>query len=163
MAKYATNASDAMLLINLIQVTESISWSVVPLAMPVVFLSYFFVTGPGFNIEVIWKGPSAGRLRPSSKCTSIFQRAQPSWEGKVRDDQIKDFVQYCTVFLSYLYLQDLVFTMKWSKRWATEGRLRSVCPTCSTRLGRKCERWPDLRLCSALHTAVFLTYLFVTL
>ena len=33
MAKYATNASGAMLLINLIQVTESISGSVVPLAM----------------------------------------------------------------------------------------------------------------------------------
>ena len=33
MAKYATNASGAMLLLNLIQVTESISWSVVPLAM----------------------------------------------------------------------------------------------------------------------------------
>ena len=33
MAKYATNASGAMLLLNLIQVTESISGSVVPLAM----------------------------------------------------------------------------------------------------------------------------------
>ena len=33
MAKYETNACDAMLLLNLIQVTESISWSVVPLAM----------------------------------------------------------------------------------------------------------------------------------
>ena len=32
-AKYATNASGAMLLLNLIQVTESISGSVVPLAM----------------------------------------------------------------------------------------------------------------------------------
>ena len=33
MAKFATNASGAMLLLNLIQVTESISGSVVPLAM----------------------------------------------------------------------------------------------------------------------------------
>ena len=33
MAKYATNASGAMLLINLIQVTGSISGSAVPLAM----------------------------------------------------------------------------------------------------------------------------------
>ena len=33
MAKYATNASGAMLLLNLIQVMESISGSVVPLAM----------------------------------------------------------------------------------------------------------------------------------
>ena len=32
-AKYATNASSAMLLLNLIQVRESISGSVVPLAM----------------------------------------------------------------------------------------------------------------------------------
>ena len=33
MAKFATNARGAMLLLNLIQVTESISGSVVPLAM----------------------------------------------------------------------------------------------------------------------------------
>ena len=33
MVIYATNASSAMLLLNLIQVTESISGSVVPLAM----------------------------------------------------------------------------------------------------------------------------------
>ena len=33
MAKFATNASGVMLLLNLIQVTESISGSVVPLAM----------------------------------------------------------------------------------------------------------------------------------
>ena len=33
MVKYATNAIGAMLLLNLIQVTESISGSVVPLAM----------------------------------------------------------------------------------------------------------------------------------
>ena len=33
MAKFATNASGAMMLLNLIQVTESISGSVVPLAM----------------------------------------------------------------------------------------------------------------------------------
>ena len=33
MAKYVTNASGAMLLLNLIQATESISGSVVPLAM----------------------------------------------------------------------------------------------------------------------------------
>ena len=33
MVKFATNASGAMLLLNLIQVTESISGSVVPLAM----------------------------------------------------------------------------------------------------------------------------------
>ena len=38
MAKYATNASGAMLLINLIQVTEPISGSVVPLAMFIVCL-----------------------------------------------------------------------------------------------------------------------------
>ena len=33
MAKFATNARGAMMLLNLIQVTESISGSVVPLAM----------------------------------------------------------------------------------------------------------------------------------
>ena len=38
MAKFATNASGVMLLLNLIQVTESISGSVVPLA---VFLQDF--------------------------------------------------------------------------------------------------------------------------
>ena len=37
MAKYATNASGAMLLLNSIQVTESISGSVVPLANPKMF------------------------------------------------------------------------------------------------------------------------------
>ena len=36
-AKFATNASDAMLLQNLVQVTESISGSVVPLAMFFIF------------------------------------------------------------------------------------------------------------------------------
>ena len=36
LAKFATNASGAMLLLNLIQVTESISGSVVPLAMFIV-------------------------------------------------------------------------------------------------------------------------------
>ena len=38
-AKYATTASGAMLLINLIQVTESISGSVVPLAMFFIFFA----------------------------------------------------------------------------------------------------------------------------
>ena len=38
--KFATNARGAMLLLNLIQVTESISGSVVPLAM------FFFATFP---------------------------------------------------------------------------------------------------------------------
>ena len=37
MAKFATNARCAMLLLNLIQVTESVSGSVVPLAMFVGF------------------------------------------------------------------------------------------------------------------------------
>ena len=41
MAKFAINASGAMLLLNLIQVTESISGSVVPLAM---FLHTVFLT-----------------------------------------------------------------------------------------------------------------------
>ena len=38
MAKFATNAGGAMLLLNLIQVTESISGSVVPLAMFIIIL-----------------------------------------------------------------------------------------------------------------------------
>ena len=38
MVKFATNASGAMLLLNLIQVTESISRSVVPLAMFMIYL-----------------------------------------------------------------------------------------------------------------------------
>ena len=42
MAKYATNASSAMLLLNLIQVTESISGSVVPLAMFLITVKYLY-------------------------------------------------------------------------------------------------------------------------
>ena len=53
MAKYATNASGAMLLINLIQVTESISGSVVPLAM-------FIITTR--SLGPLW-GPTSS-LRP---------------------------------------------------------------------------------------------------
>ena len=56
MVKYATNASGAMLLINLIQVTESISGSVVPLAMFVLKRGEIHVqfdyTGHGANVDV---------------------------------------------------------------------------------------------------------------
>ena len=41
MAKFATNASGAMLWLNSIKVTESISGSVVPLAMFIVFVFVF--------------------------------------------------------------------------------------------------------------------------
>ena len=41
MAKFATNVSGAILLPSLIQVTESISGSVVPLAMFIVFVFVF--------------------------------------------------------------------------------------------------------------------------
>ena len=53
MAKLATNVSGAMLLPSLIQVTESISGSVVPLAMfcssPTFFNCYYFSSFGVFN------------------------------------------------------------------------------------------------------------------
>ena len=54
MAKFATNVSGAMLLLSLIQVTESISGSVVPLAMFVLFSHQKGV-----------KGYSVGKNNPS--------------------------------------------------------------------------------------------------
>ena len=79
-AKYATNASSAMLLLNLIQVTESISGSVVPLSM---FLKHLRC----WSRWEKWRASSG--VRPVSRDfpLSRFQRRknlpQPSFSGEL--------------------------------------------------------------------------------
>ena len=66
MAKFATNASGAMLLLHLIQVTESISGSVVPLAM------FFFWGGEGSRVT--FKASSIVDFH--SLCRSLSRRVR---------------------------------------------------------------------------------------
>ena len=63
MAKFATNANGVMLLLNLIQVTDSISGSVVPLAM-----FFFRIIDTGCFRKVVFWLIHVGeyRLKPTS-------------------------------------------------------------------------------------------------